>query len=89
LIESLKWKKSFGLHEYNDQYFPKEFFTIFGPEKYSRDRLGRIVAWNLLNNCRKIPELSSIVQQFLAHQMVKLDCAAGNKGWILVYDANG
>ncbi len=83
----MKWKKSFGLHQRNDQYFPKKFIIIF--EKYSRDRLGRIVVCNLPNNYRKIPKLSFLVQQFLAHQMEKLDSAAGNKGWILVYDANG
>jgi hypothetical protein len=89
LTKSLQWKNSFGLHERNDQYFPKEFFIIFGLEKHSRDKSGRIVMWNSLKNYRKISELSLLFQQFLAHQIEKLDREAGNKGWISVNDANG
>jgi hypothetical protein len=88
LTTSLHWKKSFGLHERNDQYFPKEFFIILEIEKYSRDRLGRVVLWNSLKNYRKIPELSLLFQQFLAHQIEKLDREAGNKGWVFVSDVN-
>jgi hypothetical protein len=89
LIKSMQWKKSFGLHERNDQYFPKELFIIFGLEEHSRDKLSRIVAWNSSKNYRKIPELSLLFQQFLAHEIEKLDREAGNKGWTWVNDLNG
>lgn len=88
LIRVLKWKKSFGLHDRSDDYFPKEFHLIFGHEDYSRDRKGRLVAWNVEDRYRKIGDLSPLIQQFLAHQLEKLDRNAGPDGWVSINDCS-
>jgi len=87
LIRSLRWKKSFGIHERNDQYFPKEFYTILGIEKYSWDKVGRLVLWTSSKHYIKIVEVSQLFQQFLAHQIERIDSKAGREGWVSVNDA--
>ena len=89
LTKALKWKKSFGIHDRIDDYFPKEFRLIFGHEKYSRDRKGRLVVWTQEDRYRKIADLSPLVEQYHAHQMEKLDREAGPNGYVSVCECSG
>jgi len=89
MTKALQWKNSFGLHDRNNEYFPKEFYMIFSLEKFSRDKNGRIVMWNSLKNYHKVSDLSLLLQQFLAHQFERLDREAGHLGWISVNDCSG
>ena len=82
LTRTLKWKKSFGLHDRSDDYFPKELHIIFGHENYSYDRKGLVVKWNTEDRYRKIGDLSPLIQQFCAHQLEQLDRNAGANGWL-------
>ena len=88
LTKALKWKKSFGVHDRSDDYFPKEFYLLFNHEKFSRDHFGRVVNWNIENRYRRIPGFSQLIEQFLAHLLEKLDREAGPNGWITFNDCS-
>jgi hypothetical protein len=88
LTDAMKWKKSFGIHERNDKYFPKEFFLVFDLEISGRDKEGRLVIWNSDKNFKKMSNMSLIFKQFFAHQIEKIDRLAGDKGWTHVFNAS-
>lgn len=88
LIRVLQWKHTYGLHERSDEYFPKEFFIIFGHEKYSRDKMGRTVTWNTEDRYKKIADFTSVIQQFLCYRLEQLDRNAGPLGWVSVNDCS-
>jgi hypothetical protein len=89
MIKALQWKKSFGIHDRDDQYFPKEFYELHGIEMYGRDREGRIIHWERTENRMKIPDFMNLEQQFIAHRMEKLDSEGSMNGWTLVTDTLG
>jgi hypothetical protein len=88
-IKALQWKKSFGVHERNDQYFPKEFYEIGEYEKCGRDRDGRIIHWECGKNVRKITYLPNLDKQFAAHIMEKMDSEGSRNGWTMITDTSG
>jgi len=89
LIKALQWKKSFGIHERNDQYFPKEFYESHEIEMYGRDKEGRPIHWDVTKNLVKVPDLTALEQQFIAHRIEKLDVEGSRDGWTLVTDTLG
>ena len=89
LCRSLQWKKSFGLHDRTDEYFPKEIWELNAIEIYGRDKEERVIQWEAIRNQRSFKELSLIVRQFVAHNMERVDREAGETGFILITDANG
>lgn len=50
LSKALQWKKSFGLHDRTDQYFPKEIWELNGVEIYGKDKEGHLVQWEAVRN---------------------------------------
>ena len=89
LTKAMQWKHSFGIHERTDHYFPKEFFDIFGSERLSTDKDGRLAYWAVHRTYKKIAEMTPLILQFLAHQIEKIDRKSGNKGWLSVNDCLG
>lgn len=41
LIRVMKWKKSYGIHDRNDQYFPTEFWQLNAIEINGKDNQGK------------------------------------------------
>ena len=89
LCKSLQWKKSFGVHERTDQYFPKEFWELNGVEIYGKDSEGRLVQWEAIRNQRTFKETALMARQFVAHCMERIDRLGGETGFILVTNSNG
>jgi hypothetical protein len=89
LIKALQWKKSFGIHDRSDQYFPKEFYELHAIEMYGRDKEGRIILWERTRNFKKILDFVNLEQQFIAHKIEKLDSEGSRNGWTLVSNTMG
>lgn len=89
LCKSLQWKKSFGIHERCDQSFAKELWELCSVEINGRDYKGRVIQWESIRNQRKFKELKLIAQQFVAHNIERLDRMAGSDGFILVSNIDG
>lgn len=89
LIKTLKWKKSFGIHDRTDHYFPKEFYEVFERERFGRDREGRLIQWESQRNDQKISGFQDLYKQFLAHMVDRVDAQAGRHGFTLVSDISG
>ncbi|XP_054163781.1 motile sperm domain-containing protein 2-like [Oppia nitens] len=89
LIKALQWKKSFGVHDRDHTYFPKELLLIAGYEKFSRDRDGRVVKWGIGKHYKKISEFNTLFQQFFVYTFESLDRASGNKGFVSVNGNEG
>ena len=86
IIKTMKWKREYGIHERNDQYFPKEFYDLFDIEMHGKDREGSHLHWESTKNLIKINDFIPLEQQFIAHRLEKLDSTAGREGWTLVID---
>lgn len=89
LIKALQWKKSFGVHDRTDQYFPKEIWELNAIEIYGKDKSGRVIQWEAIRNQRTFKEINVLVRQFVVHTMERVDRQSGETGFILVTDANG
>lgn len=87
LTTAMRWKKSFGIHDRDHKYFPKEFFLIFGYQRPSVDREGKLCKWTHQNVYRKISDFDPLVKQFVAYHFELVDRIAGNKGLITVADS--
>ena len=89
LVRALQWKKSFGIHERTDQYFPREYFEFSEAHAYGRDKEDRLIQWEKNKTERKISEMNLLTKQFVAHIMEKLDSSEPRKGFTLIADTNG
>lgn len=89
LLKALQWKKEFGVHDRTDQYFPKEVWELNGVEVNGRDRNNRVIQWEVFRNQRSFKEAALFARQFVAHNLERVDRAAGEDGFILVMDTNG
>jgi hypothetical protein len=89
LIKALQWKKSFGIHDRSDQYFPKEFYELHAIEMYGHDKKGSIIQWERTRNFKKILDFVNLEQQFAAHIMEKMDSEGSRNGWTLITDTSG
>lgn len=89
LIKALQWKKSFGVHDRTDQYFPKEVWEQNAVEIYGKDKQGRVIQWEAVRNQRVWKETTLLAKHFVAHCIERVDRAAGETGFILITDSNG
>lgn len=91
LLKALQWKKSFGVHERTDAYFPREWWAMAGAEVVGRDKKGRLVHWGAIRKLVKFkaPKVRLLTLQFIAHITERVDTMAGETGYIIVTDASG
>ena len=66
LIEGMRWKKSFGVHDRKDTDFPLQFHQIAMVFPYNCDCEGRKVVYLRMKLYLNITELDSISKQFIA-----------------------
>ena len=91
LCKALRWKKSFGVHDRDDAYFPRELWEMSGAEISGRDKHGHLVHWGVAKRLRKSksPKARLLMEQFVVHILERLDASAGEAGYIVVVDSNG
>ncbi|OTF72976.1 motile sperm domain containing 2-like protein [Euroglyphus maynei] len=89
LCDSLKWKKTFNVHDNNEQSFPKEFYELNEVEINGRDNDGHLIQWEATRNQRKFKELETVIREFMAYCLERLDRTAGRDGFIYVTDNGG
>ena len=89
LCKSLQWKKSFGIHERSDQYYPKEFWVLNTIEVNGKTHTGQPVLWGTIKNKRSFKETQLLAKQFVAHVLERTDRLAGERGFTVVSDTNG
>lgn len=86
LIKAMRWRKSFGVHTFNDQYFPLEVYKLSEWFSYGTDKDGRPVLWFQGKNHYKSAELGTLIRQFTVYQFEKLDSQTSYQGWSIVND---
>lgn len=59
LIESMKWRKEFGVNQLSDNYFPKQFFRCGAVFQYEPDVNGFATVYLRIKMIKKIPELKA------------------------------
>lgn len=89
LIKAMRWKKEFGIHERDDQHFPKELWELTCADVCGRDRKGRYIQLEVIRNQTHWKELHLIDRQFLVHNLERLDRMSGETGFVLLMDING
>lgn len=89
LCKAMKWKKEFGIHERDDQYFFKELWELTGSEISGRDKQGRLIQIEVTRKQYSFKELHLMHRQFLAHNLERVDRLAKEDGFILLMDTNG
>ena len=91
LLKALQWKKSFGVHDRSDAYFPREWWLMSGAQIVGRDHLGRLVHWGAIRRLVKFkqPRVRQLTLQYIAHINERVDAMAGEQGFIIVSDAAG
>ena len=89
LVKALQWKKSFGVHDRTDLYFPEEYYEFIDTYSYGRDKEGRLIQWEKNRNERNNSEFNLLSKQFIAHIMEKNDTSEHRKGFVIVTDTNG
>ncbi|XP_054155598.1 motile sperm domain-containing protein 2-like, partial [Oppia nitens] len=80
------WRKSFGVYDRSDQYFPKEFYELTEKEITGRDRDGRLIQWECYRNDRSVDGFADLQKQFMAHIVHQLDSRVGEDGCTIVSD---
>jgi len=88
LIDSYKWRKSYGLRQMRDNYFPVEFYATGGIFSYLPDRNGNQMIYMRVKMAKRIADLSPYVKKYLAHTFNKIDQKANGNGWVLVFDCS-
>lgn len=89
LCQALQWKKTFGLHDRPDSFYPKEIWELNGIEICGRDKENHLVQWEVYRNQRSFKEANLLARQFIAHTIERADRAAGEDGFVLVMDVGG
>ena len=57
LLESMKWRKEFGVNRLTDEYFPKEFYLCGAVFSYCPDRDGLKTLFIRIKMIKRIPEM--------------------------------
>jgi len=86
LIKAFQWRKSYGVNDFNDQYFPEEIYKIGLLGQFCKDKEGRQVVWNVGKVMHKSAELGLLLRQFTVYQFEKADRQTSNHGWGIVND---
>ncbi|XP_054169302.1 uncharacterized protein LOC128966478 [Oppia nitens] len=87
LISALKWRKTYGLLDRNDDYYPKELYEINSTQVSGPDSEGRYILWNSGRNVKKPSrEILPLIIQFIVHHIEKLDILSASNGMLMVTD---
>lgn len=89
ILKSLRWKKSMGLRDLRDNYFPADMWFIGGVFIYEPDREGRPTMHIRLKTAITTRELMTTIKQFLAYLCWKVDRSGGEAGYIVLVDFEG
>ena len=74
MIRTLKWRKSYGVKNLTDDYFPQEIYKIGLLVDIGKAKSGQPVLLIRLNRWRRVsPEFREIAKRFLVHQVEKYD----------------
>ena len=74
MIRTLKWRKSSGVKNFTDDYFPQEIYKIGFLVEIGKAKSGQPVLLIRLNRWRRVsPEFREIMKRFLVHQIEKYD----------------
>ncbi|XP_054158338.1 motile sperm domain-containing protein 2-like [Oppia nitens] len=89
LIRSMRWRKSYGINDFNDQQFPREFWLIGSLVRYCNDLNGRPVVYNRKSRYYKCSDWLNRFVEFTVWQFECADRQAGRGGWGLILDSTG
>ncbi|XP_054160128.1 motile sperm domain-containing protein 2-like [Oppia nitens] len=85
LKDTLEWRKSFGVNQRTDAYFPDDFYKIGGLFQYNCDKTGLPLLYIRICVHRKVQELAQLVKEFFVHKVNQIDVSSGGQ-WVLVFD---
>jgi hypothetical protein len=87
LIKAMQWRKSYGVNDFNDQYFPEEIYKIGLLANFCKDKDDRQVLWQSGKYFHKSAELGQMLRQYTVYQFEKLDRQTSHQGWASVSDS--
>jgi len=88
--DTFKWKKSFGVHDFNPLDVPREIYQLSPIFSYLPDAKGIIPIYIRCKMIVKIDLLEEKMKQFFAYTMDKVDNQVRKpRGWSLVFDCQG
>lgn len=86
LIEALKWKKSFGVNDRSDEWYPIEYYKVGILFPFGRDKNGNQMLFFRVKQHRKDSAMILNSERFIAHQLNKLDEANPRGKWCIIFD---
>jgi len=88
LCDAMKWRKSFGVNNRSDQYFPSDFYKTGGIFQYNCDKEGLMLLYFRICVHHKVNELSQYIKEFFVHNVNKIDQMSGSGKWAMVFDCS-
>jgi hypothetical protein len=81
LITAMRWRKLFGVHDLNENYFPQEYYRSGSMITYGRDLNDATIMIVRANIHKKISEWSDIIKKFFIFQIERIDFYNDGKGF--------
>jgi len=88
LVKTMEWRKTFGVNDFTDDYFPQEIYKIGLYHTNFKDKEDRPVMWGRIGMYHK-SELTPLIKKFLVYQFEKLDRQTSHQGWATISDSTG
>ncbi|XP_054166034.1 motile sperm domain-containing protein 2-like [Oppia nitens] len=86
LTAAMRWRKSFGVKEINENDFPEEYYRSGSIITYGRDKNDAKIIIVRANIHKKVNEWSDIMKKFFIYQIEKIDFFNDGKGVTLILD---
>jgi len=89
LIKAMQWRNSYGVNDFNEEYFPKEIYKIGQLARFCKDKEDRQILWAIAKNVHKSAELGTLIRQYTVYQYELIDRQTSHQGWANAVDSNG
>ncbi|KAJ6218849.1 hypothetical protein RDWZM_004661 [Blomia tropicalis] len=88
MLNTFRWRKSFGIHDRTAIDIPREFVKAAGIFPYGNDHKNRPILYIRVKVYQNIQQLKEFFQQFVAGIVNHVDQLGGRNGFVVVYDAS-
>ena len=91
LVNSMKWRKSFGVSSIKATDFPAEFFWVGECHTYARDKNNIATVYLRVKFHKQLMDWQPLIKKYLIYVMELMDneIRNGADGWALIYDCEG
>ncbi|RWS12082.1 motile sperm domain-containing protein 2-like protein [Dinothrombium tinctorium] len=89
LVNTMKWRKSFGVNRLKATDFPQEFWEIGEAHLYVADKNGVKPAYIRVKFHKQLSDWLEISKKFVVYLMETLDKETNGKNWSIIWDCDG